>query len=229
MAKFEVDTAVPDEFTVEWKIRFDSLPTDFSQSDRYVHLGVGSQQGHAAGLMFSEVGIAFVPCPEGALTVTPLPNSSGLVSIGSVYIVRMIVDRVSTQICITEYSEYVLYGNKLRFVVPTVESSTCTGLDLDMAWVFVKGVAGSKICDVRVSSFCLSSRLLTAPYPPVADAGSDQAAQFCSVIQLDGSGSYSPDGLSLTYHWRLIDAPSDSGYVLDGLNGWTALCINTAY
>ena len=221
LAKFEVDTAIPDEFTVEWKIRFDLLPTDFSQIDRYVHLGAGSQQGLAAGLMFSAVGVAFVPCPEEALVVTPLPSSAGLVSPGSVYIVRMVVDRVSTQICITEYSEYVLFGNKLRFVVPSVESSTCTGLASDKAWVFVQGVAGSTVCDVRVSSFCLSSQILTAPYPPIADAGQDQAAQFCSVILLDGSNSYSPGGLSLTYRWRLIDAPTDSGYVIDGLNGWT--------
>jgi hypothetical protein len=222
LAKFEVDTAIPDEFTVEWIVRFDSMPIDFSDSGaKYIHLGAGSRQGYAAGLMFSEEGIAFVPCPEGAPTVTPQAGTHGLIAIGSVYVIYVVVTQASTQVSVTESSEYVQYGHKMRFSVSSVESSTCSGFTYDRAWAFVQGVYSDKVCDIRVSEFCLSSNVQAVPYPPIADAGPDQAVPFCSILQLDGSASYSPDGRTLTYSWHLIDAPHNSGYTLDGVNGWT--------
>jgi len=37
--------------------------------------------------------------------------------------------------------------------------------------------------------------------PPVADAGDDQYVDSGVLVQLDGSGSYDPEGEDLTYHW----------------------------
>jgi hypothetical protein len=39
--------------------------------------------------------------------------------------------------------------------------------------------------------------------PPVANAGPDQAVMSEDIV-LNGSGSYDPDGDSLTYSWRVI-------------------------
>lgn len=50
---------------------------------------------------------------------------------------------------------------------------------------------------------------------PVADAGEDQSATFIgSIIQLDGSQSFDPDGDPITYHWEFVSTPPGSGATL---------------
>jgi len=44
--------------------------------------------------------------------------------------------------------------------------------------------------------------------PPVADAGPNQLGVGAGTIQLNGSGSYDPLGLALTYQWTQINGPS---------------------
>src|ERR1700730_11915769 len=44
--------------------------------------------------------------------------------------------------------------------------------------------------------------------PPVADAGPSQIGVAPGTITLNGSASYSPDGLPLTYQWTQIYGPS---------------------
>ena len=44
--------------------------------------------------------------------------------------------------------------------------------------------------------------------PPVADAGPDQVVTTGQVVILDGTGSYDPDGDTLTYQWGLTSGPA---------------------
>jgi PKD domain len=44
---------------------------------------------------------------------------------------------------------------------------------------------------------------VSANSPPIADAGGPYTGEECNSILLDGSGSYDPDGLSLTYRWLI--------------------------
>lgn len=48
------------------------------------------------------------------------------------------------------------------------------------------------------------------PAPPVALAGDDITSEDCSWVDLSGSGSYDPNGYSLTYQWVLQSKPSNS-------------------
>lgn len=50
----------------------------------------------------------------------------------------------------------------------------------------------------------------TGDKPPVADAGPDQTGFVSEVFVLDATGSYDPDGGSLTYEWSFLAAPSQS-------------------
>ncbi|MCO4744064.1 MAG: hypothetical protein KC912_04700 [Proteobacteria bacterium] len=52
----------------------------------------------------------------------------------------------------------------------------------------------------------------TAPNDiPIAYAGADQSVNEGDTVQLNGTGSYDPDGDSLTYAWRFVSTASGSG------------------
>ena len=60
----------------------------------------------------------------------------------------------------------------------------------------------------RVRYEMLSRRIRTGNDAPVADAGPDQIGVAAGTIQLDGSGSYDPEGDPITYEWRQIAGPA---------------------
>ena len=64
--------------------------------------------------------------------------------------------------------------------------------------------------------------------PPIADAGPDQTAPqqstpFGSLIYLDGSGSYDPDGEEITYSWTIETFPEGSSAMIFGENSESPL------
>lgn len=54
--------------------------------------------------------------------------------------------------------------------------------------------------------------------PPVADAGPDQTAIVGESVQLDGSLSFDPDGLDLTFSWNIVSRPAGSAASLSDPN-----------
>ncbi len=53
---------------------------------------------------------------------------------------------------------------------------------------------------------------------PSADAGGNQTGQVDVVVNLDGVGSYDPDGDDLSYDWQIDSAPSGSSVALSGVH-----------
>ncbi len=62
----------------------------------------------------------------------------------------------------------------------------------------------------RVRYELLTRKVRTGNDPPVADAGPDQAGIASGLVNLDGSGSYSPEGNPITYQWTQIAGPAVS-------------------
>jgi hypothetical protein len=54
--------------------------------------------------------------------------------------------------------------------------------------------------------------------PPVADAGPDQTAIVGETVHLDGSLSYDPDGLDVTFSWNITSQPAGSAAGLSDPN-----------
>jgi plastocyanin len=67
----------------------------------------------------------------------------------------------------------------------------------------------------RVRYEVLTRRVRTGFAAPVADAGPDQIGVAAGTIQLDGSGSYHPDGLPLAYQWTQI---AGNSVAISGVN-----------
>ncbi len=219
--RMDVYTPIPDQFSAEWVLRFDSLPADFTNAAAYAQVGVGSKQGYIFGLAFSQIGLAIANCPGDIADAELLPGSSSLVSMGDTYVVKVVVSSSATYLYVTEYADYVEHGHRLRYMRASVSmQDVCPALDVDVAWVRLDGEDddASRV-SVRLSEFCVSSRLLITDFPPVADAGADQAVNFCSIVSLDGSASADPEGTPLQYSWRLLDAPVGSGFAIEGLQG----------
>lgn len=82
---------------------------------------------------------------------------------------------------------------------------------------FVPDVLGVYELRLRIgdgTSYDTDTALITvnaaANVPPVADAGPNDTATLGGTVTLDGSGSYDPDGGSLTYRWGFRSVPAGS-------------------
>ena len=85
---------------------------------------------------------------------------------------------------------------------------------VDVAGSYVIGLTVSNGAAVSSSSVTVS----TSQTPPVANAGPDQTVAVGSTAVLNGSGSTSVDGRTLTYTWTLITRPPGSSAALSGAN-----------
>jgi hypothetical protein len=80
---------------------------------------------------------------------------------------------------------------------------------------FTPDVAGEYVAELQVGNGTITSApstvLVSTVYaPPFADAGTNQGVSVGSAANLDGSGSASPQGSTLTYKWSLIAQPTGS-------------------
>lgn len=105
--------------------------------------------------------------------------------------------------------------------VPTASALTGLTGDTTTAPTFTPDIGGRYVVSLRVNNGFVDSAPDTAVVliegndcAPDVDAGEDQAAEDCTVIQLDGSGTYDCDPgdtpESLQYYWELQTKPADS-------------------
>lgn len=231
-ARLLLDVAVPGSWTFDMTFKAVDLPSDFaSLKDRHFFVGTADDNGYCAGLFFSLLGIGYTGSTSydnvtGELilnsTFQVLPNSLNLVQEDIYYTLRVVIDAVTetTFIYITDSAQLPLSGHQLRYILPAIPSSSCVVTPEDGTTLSVKGTAAAP-STLDIHQICLGTGVLTPNLPPIADAGTDQAARFCTVVRLDGTRSYDPEGVQVTYAWRLVDGPEASENVFAGYDGIT--------
>ena len=85
---------------------------------------------------------------------------------------------------------------------------------------FTPDVAGDYVAELSVANGTIASApatvLVSTVYaPPFANAGTAQSVNVGSAANLDGSGSSSPQGSTLTYKWALLARPTGSTAALN--------------
>lgn len=230
-AELLVGTTVPEDWTFECTVYFSALPPDFSNlANAYAYLGVSSDAGACAGLFFSRVGLLYtgsVHVLGGVLHIDtplqPLPDSALLVGEGEYWTIRFALS-MSTgalYLYVTPSSELLTRGPQLKYILPVIPSSAAAVVPPSQTHFLVGGTVSSPSA-FRLNNLFLGTGLLLPALPPVANAGFDQTILSCEVLQLSGAGSFDAGGASLTYSWRLLDAPLGSQYLFDGTDGQTA-------
>ena len=220
-AHLYIDKTVNQDYTYEFIYKATSLPLDFtSPSTSHVFIGVIDNATSAAGLFLSQIGIAYGGEFDSAFQV--LPNSQTLIELDTYYIIRVAVSTTTSTVYlyVTLLTDYILFGHTLRYILPTIPYSSTPRTDPEGTHIHVKGTAAFP-SEIFLDSFCLGNGVLIPNLAPIADAGPDQAAIFCQIVQLNGSASFDPEGAALTYYWRLIDAPIGSMYAFQGVDGTT--------
>jgi len=100
----------------------------------------------------------------------------------------------------------VTFSNPTQPVTQACFPSAGTYVVQLMATVIATGLSSSAQATITV----------VLPPPPVANAGANQGAIVNSTVQLDGTASFDPSNLPLSYLWSFTSVPSGSGAALSG-------------
>ena len=222
-----VSTTVLPSWTLQVVASFGSLPIDFSDVT-HVHLYFGGQNvgGYSAGLFLTQSGIAYtgaVHLVGGDLSLNgPLqviPGTAGLIQPGVSYTFRIALDATTSTVYVfvTKTADVPMIGHQLIAILPGIP--TGAGVP-DGAQLSVRGTSVKPV-SALFDQLCMGAGLVMPNVPPRADAGRDQSLRSCTLGLLDGTASFDPEGGSLTYSWRFIDAPVSSAYSFEGSDGFT--------
>lgn len=229
-AVLQVAVTVPQTWTLQAIATFASLPSDFSDVvHAHVYIGASDAAGPSAGVFFSSAGVAYSATInhsggdlilEGPFQV--IPGTAGLVQAGISYTIRLAADAStsSVYIFITETSLVGITGHQLIGIVPAILPADLASPAIDRAVVSVRGTLAQGVT-VLLDQLCMCNELVIPNLPPRADAGRDQAIRACTVGSLDGTASFDPEGVALSYSWRVVDAPISSIFSFEGADGFT--------
>lgn len=226
-----VTKPVPQNFTAEWVVDFANLPTDFTDLvHKHIYLGAVDAAGPLVGLFFSKVGVAYTGSVSfdgtGNLQLDTafqqIPGSSAYVSEGEYWHIRVAVSYSVGVVYfyMTKLTELGTTGHQLRAILPVIPYTAAASPTTDQLLVSVRGTATEQVC-VFLDRWCAANYIIIPNLAPVANAGEDRAARTCSIIQLNGSQSFDPEGAPLSYFWRLSEAPSTSEFAITKSDGTT--------
>jgi len=221
------NSAVVTDYTLELNVYIDKLPIDFTDVvNSHIFFGAINATGYCAGIFLSQVGIMYAgsiyhDVSDGmhiGSATQLIPGSSEYVTTGEMLNIRIAVSAEigAVYIFVSKKDDPVVYV--LRAVMPPVDSESLSFSPVDRSIVSVSGTYASPSL-MYLDRIQMVDAVLIPDLLPVADAGDDQAVRTCSIVELDGSGSFDPEGAPLTYQWYLTDAPIGSENALEASDG----------
>lgn len=218
------------QWTLQWNATFEELPPDFgSLITNHVYFGASDASGPVAGIFISAIGVAYTGSVHHVANnlvtdsaVTAIPNTAQHIVLDVETTFRLVVDGLSriAYLYVTPRSEVQVTGHRLVAVLSALFAEDMASSPIDQAFITVRGTTALP-SRLALDEWKMSSALLVPNRLPVSDAGTDQAARICSVVQLNGGNSFDPEGDELTYSWRLIGTPFNSIFSINGNDGKT--------
>jgi hypothetical protein len=221
----------PGQFTIEWWFEFKQpLPSRTDETLDHVYLGCADAAGPVFGLLLTNIGLVYTGSVHFDISGNInydfprvlLPDTDALIQPNVPMVIRAVVDggQGRTYIYCTKQSDALTYGHQLVEILPTLYAADAAFPPIEGSAIAVRGSTNKQ--HFSLLEYNLSDRLLIPNQPPIAVPGSDQAVRTCSILQLDGSASFDPEGAELLqYVWRLVDAPDGSQYVSSANDGYT--------
>lgn len=210
---------IGEKHTFETTFTPEGIPANLSNLDQYrFFIGTYDRQDNASGVLISKDGIALVAYFGAAALV--LPGSQGLFEESTQYTLRLVVDGEENlmHLYVTETANLALTGHILRYssAAPDSLAGALDSIRIEILGQSAKAITG------KFSTFNVSCTTALIPNQrPIADAGADQTTNIGSAIVHDGRNSYDPEGETLTYDWKLKDAPEGSRFRSGGVGGFT--------
>lgn len=227
---------VPSEYTLELTIGFEELPNDFTNiSANHLMFSVAGPTGPCVLFLLSKAGIAyagnghFTPAAPAVGTLVldtsllQIPDTAPIVTLNNYLTIRVSVSSPAQAVYLyaTPADQVDISGHHLVAVLPIFDAADLPAPPtLNQAIISVVG-SSAQPTRVALDRWCLASQFVIPNIAPVANAGKDQAARLCSIVQLNAESSFDPEGAPLFYDWRLIDGPVNSEFVEEGYDGVT--------
>jgi len=214
----DFNVAMPAEYTIDFVVRFPSLPHDVADlSDHHAGIQLADDAGRGVGIYFSQTGIAIARIDDFG-SVAPLPDSTVYTEEIATYF-----HRVRVAVNSGDGRAYVFIGREsdpfppLRFILPV--EATPPGVN-DRFRIVAKGTPAQPVT-IEYRIIQVAGALLLPNLPPVANPGADRVIAAGNSARLDARASFDPEGAPLSYRWLAIDAPYLSQFAYDASSGTT--------
>ena len=214
----DFNVAMPAQYTIDFIVRFPSLPHDVADlSDHHVGIQLADDAGRGVAIYFAQTGVAIARIDDFG-SVAPLPDSTEFTEEIATYF-----HRIRVAVNSGDGRAYVFIGREtdpfppLRWIIPV--EATPPGVN-DRFRIVAKGTATQPV-SVEYRAIELAGSLLLPNLPPVANPGADRVISAGNSARLDARASFDPEGASLSYLWRAVDAPYNSEFAYDASSGNT--------
>jgi len=211
VAQIAMSSAVPAKYTYQVEMYFhqqDWLPATFE--DGRVGIGVFDSGSTGLRVCVAQEGIGFLPQNDPTASLQLLSGSADILQYPCHLKLHFVSDGESGNVTLYGTTEDAA-GAQIGSNSWTIAAPESTAGITDVADFYCSGATAV------LESFRLSSLELSSNVKPTAVVAAPDTGVVGRAMKLNGTGSYDPEGLPITYAWEIVTAPEGATPVLGGL------------